>query len=213
MKRLSMIVISTLLVLAAAGCDDDPARPKDTTPSPYNDLTEKWHVLSNLERAYDERNIARYAEVFDQDNFVFHFNPGDVANGDTPEQWGYVEEYNSASNMFSGAGGQNNNPILSIDLTLKDVESATWTEVEDTRFPGESLWSATINYTYYIDTEADIQFITQGAPKAQFIVREIDGKWKLVTWYDLQGTYQARAQAASTRETTWGQVKVLYGGS
>jgi hypothetical protein len=206
-----MILIPALVLLAAAGCDDDPAQPRRIpTPSPYNDLTEKWHVMSNLERAYDERNVARYAEIFDQDHFVFHFNPGDVG-GDVPEYWGYTEEINSATNMFTGGGGHNDNPILSIDLTLMDIESATWTDVEDARFPGETLWQATVQYSYYMDTEADIQYITSGAPKAQLIVRQVDGKWKLVTWYDLEGTYQMQT-AAATQESTWSKVKALYSG-
>lgn len=188
-KRIASTALIVLLVGSMSSCifDPEPKPPDEKKADPWPELTTKEAVLTTLSRAYNERNISRYASIFDQDNFVFHFAPGDVG-GDVPEQWGYTEEYNSANNMFSGAGGTKDNPVLSIELTLSGITGATWTGVEDSRFPGETLKQATINYTYYIDTEADIQFITSGAPKAQFILREVDGKWQLVTWFDVEGT-------------------------
>jgi hypothetical protein len=191
-KRIASTALIVLLAGALSSCIFDPDEKKKDDggggETVYPELTTREAVLKTIELAYDDRNAPAYESIFDPDNFTFFFNPGDVASGETPEQWGFDEERQSANNMFSGAGGQNNNPILSIDLTLDGIDTATWTEVSDDRFPGESLWSATINYTYYIDTEADIQFITQGAPKAQFILRQVGDQWRLVTWYDLEGS-------------------------
>jgi len=197
------------LCLVLASCDDDGTGPGNTI-SPYQDQSQEWHVLANLQRACNERSVAHYADLFDPDNFTFFFEPGDVG-AQVPPYWRYPQELGAVTNMFTGDGGTKANPILSIQVTLLETEEAAWMDVQDSRFPGETLRRATVRYTFFIDTEADIQFIPQGAPRARLTVRRINGKWKLVEWEDLASTAQVQG-SGGTRESSWGKVKALYAG-
>ena len=212
MKR--FLTVSTVLLLCCAltACSDDKkTRPRLTPPDPdYKNLTEKWHVLHNLRQAYNEMNIVEYRKIFDEDNFIFFFYEGDVG-GHVPVQWGYAEETQSAENMFSRAGGIEDNPILAIDLTLFDHETVTWTEVPDPEgFPGETWYEAIVVYDFFIETADDIQYITSGAPTAIFTVRQIDGKWKLVRWRDRSSIAAVVSLPSSTEESNWSKLKALY---
>lgn len=190
-RRIASIALIALLAGSMTSCifDPEPKKKDDVVAvDKYEDLTEEWHVLNNLAQAYDDKNIDRYSELFDPVNFVFFFNPGDVGGEfNIPVQWGFAEDIQSATNMFSSAGGLEDNPILTIDLTLFDIEQAQWTDTSSPEFPGETLRQVTVPYDYFIDTVQDRQFITSGSPQAQFVVRQIDGKWKLVQWFDLDG--------------------------
>jgi hypothetical protein len=191
LKRIAALALAALFAGALTSCILDPdqdSKPPEPPKVNYKDLTEEWHVLFNLELSYDEMNIDRYSELFDPDNFTFFPDPSDVGKDGVPNQWGYAEEIQSATNMFSQAGGREDNPITSIDITLFDIEEAQWEdEINDIDFPGETLRKATVDYKFTIDTVGDKTFVAPAVtPRAQFIVRNIDGKWKLVVWYDLQ---------------------------
>jgi hypothetical protein len=181
----------------------------------YRDPCVEWNVLHNLERAYDTMNVDCYSELFDPDKFVFFPDPSDVGKDGVPNQWYYEKEIQSATNMFSGAGGRDDNPITSIDVTLYDIEEAQWEdEINDIDFPGETLRKATVDYTFTIDTVGDKTFVAPSVtPRAQFIVRNIDGKGKLVQWFDLRPSSTTLMQPgalAGSEETSWARVKALY---
>jgi hypothetical protein len=210
MPRIRTCATLLALCLVLASCDDDGAGPGNTL-STYEDQSQEWHVLANLQRACNERSVDHYADLFDPNNFTFVFDPDDVAGGEVPATWHYPQELGAATHMFTGDGGTQSNPILSIQVTLPGIEEATWTDVQDSRFPGETLRQTTVTYTFFIDTEADIQFITQGAPKAVLTVRKVDGKWKLVQWEDLASTALRRSPGGDQGHS-WGKIKALYAG-
>jgi hypothetical protein len=114
--------------------------------------------------------------------------------------------------MLGGGGGRDDNPILSINFQLAAIENAAWEEFEPDpdEFPGEMWYKTIVGYNFYIDTAKDIQYITSGTPRAEFIVREqADGTWRLVRWSDL-GSSASDATSTSTEETSWSRVKALY---
>jgi len=207
----AMLAALAIACLVFTACDDDPAEPKKVTPSAYQDLTQEWHVLNNLAEAYDDKNVTRFEELLDAASFVFYFDPGDVGGQlNIPTQWDYAAELQSATNMFTGEPGLNDNPILTIDLFLFDIENVAWSDVSaHPDFPGETLREAVVRYDYFIDTTKDLQHITAGEPVARLIVRNVGGTWKIARWYDQPGGALLRA-GASTEESTWGQVKALY---
>jgi hypothetical protein len=131
-----------------------------------------------------------------------------------PNYWEYGEEVQSATHMFTGDGGKNGNAITSIDLTLIDVETAEWTDVELAAFPGEALRQVMVSYEFVIQTAASRTYVEPAiTPIAQFIVRRLDEEWKIVQWYDRQQQYlQSGAERVSVGkgETSWGHVKNLY---
>jgi hypothetical protein len=207
MERFWTVACALLLIAGLSGCSDTEHRKPCTTCPPPPPPSEKWHALQNLELAYNDMNIVEYRKIFDAENFIFFFDVG----GSVPVQWGYAEETQSAANMFSHAGGIENNPILAIDLALFDIETATWVEITDPEgFPGETWYETVLEYDFDIETASGTHYITAGNPTCAFTVREIDGVWKLVRWRDRAVPGAASAAPASVEETTWGKLKALY---
>lgn len=185
-KRIATMALALLLIASLSSCIFDPKNTPDkkTPPIVYPPLTDKTAVLEWLSLSYNSRDIVRYKELLDQNDFVFFFSPGDYANGTTPESWGYQEEVTSATNMFNKGGGVNNNPILTITLDLVDFKNATWTEFDPEGQPG--VYETSVDYIFSIDTENDKTYVTKGGERAQFRVRQDDkGLWHLIQWNDI----------------------------
>lgn len=171
------------------------------TSTPYQDLTERWHVLYNLELAMNAMSSTRYIELLDPNDFVFFLDPNDIPPG-YPAQWDYTEEVSSATHLLDKTG-----TIQSIDLDLVGVENLYWTEVLD----NPAWWDVTVQYDYNVKAQY-VTYITSGTPSAELIVRKDgDGKWRLIRWWDKAGTFSAIAAIPSAVEpTTWTKLKFLY---
>jgi hypothetical protein len=82
-------------------CILDPKETKkEQKPGPtrnYQDLTERDHVLNNLELCYNEQNINEYARLLDDPNFTYYFSETDFADGKTPELWDRTEDFKSVT--------------------------------------------------------------------------------------------------------------------
>ncbi len=189
-KRIASLALAVLVVGSMTSCILDPSPsekpPDEDKKSDYKDRTEKWHVLHNINVAYNTMESVPYKGQIDEE-FIFFFYDGDVGSDDIPTQWDYGEEIASADEMLNKGPGKRNNPVLSISLELANIEQATWVEFDNIEgFRGETWHRVTVGYNFFIDTTNDIQFITSGTPNAQFTVREQpDGKWKLIRWRDL----------------------------
>ena len=216
------LIAAVFLVLSGLTCSEsDPEEPGPPPPPPtgYQNLTQKDHVLNNLELAYNERSFTRYAELLDDPNFVYFFSDEDYAVGRTPEQWGRAEDLDSHQRMFNP-----NNPVhkvLSIKLTL-EYPAGQWVETtpDQGQFPGETWYYKEVTYNLTVVVEAQPQNITYLAQnlKALFTVRRIEknGKqiWQIVEWRD-DVDLAARSSGQSTAgppRITWGQIKGAYGG-
>jgi hypothetical protein len=90
----SSLIAATALLLACAD-EENPVITDDGQQS-FQNLTQREHVLNNLELAYNERRFTPYDALLDP-NFTFFFSPGDVG-GNIPDQWGRAEELGVASN-------------------------------------------------------------------------------------------------------------------
>ena len=94
-----MLVVIALVAITP-GClfSPDKGKPKDDTDVPRTTIA---GVLTNLVNAYKDRDLDRYKVLFDQDNFMFVFDPVDVQDDpDIPPNWDWPEEENSTRNMF-----------------------------------------------------------------------------------------------------------------
>jgi hypothetical protein len=203
------IALVAIACLALAGCSDDSERPK-VTNSPYENLTERSHVLTNLVESYNRMNADRYVELLDGE-FVSYFYAGDVGKNGIPTDWGVEAEKASAREMLGGGGGRDDNPVLAIDFRLVGLGDATWESYEPQGYPGETWHRTTLQYDYLVDTSKDIQWITSGIPTATLVVREQpDGTWRLVECRDHYNGLRTNTSAAATEETTWGVLKALY---
>jgi hypothetical protein len=200
--RLVALALGLACTLLCA-CDSDTVRPKNVALPVYDDLTEKVHVLHNLELAVNQRDYAHYVDVLDPVDFVFFFA---TAGGGMPALWGYQEEIESAFKMFNKGG---THPILSIAVDLVDFETAQWVEFDPGDYPG--WYATTVYYKLAVETEGET-YVSPTAARAQFRVRQDDGdKWRLVYWHDYDRPAGAAAvSAAGVEGTSWGTLKLLF---
>lgn len=176
------------LILPACGSDDNrPVDPDPTVDTGFKSLSQPGHVLINLERSYNERNIVEYERLLDPDVFTFFFSDADAGAGRTPEFWGREDEIAATGRMFDpNYNGENR--ILSIELTL-NLDGPQWVETPREAFPDEEWLSIVVPYDYVIQAEPDLTWITSGVTRTSFTVRNIgdeeNPQWRLVEWRDL----------------------------
>jgi hypothetical protein len=202
-----------MLVLAMA-CEDDGVTPPPP-PSAYKDLSQREHVLANLELAYNRRELENYEDVLDE-NFAFFFYIGDVG-GDIPAQWGWTDEVAAHTNLFN-PGYVDTDPsdgtmpaCKKTALDLKWEEGVQWQEIP--QLNGEDWYATTVFYNFQFDIGEYDHLVNNPGSKAQFTVRnagtEEDPRWQLVEMHDLDQDLRSRT-AAGTEQSTWGSVKAIY---
>lgn len=193
LKRMTLLCTTAMLSSLLTSCIFD-ADKKDVPPPPgkvYEDLTERWHVLNNLELAYEDQKIQRYDAVLD-DNFTFFFFSGDVG-GEIPAQWGRAEELAANTNLFDKAyvdqdpsdGVQE--PCKKIKMDVQWESGLQWQKV--TQGGGEEWFTTTVFYNFQFDVGENDHFINNPGSKAQFTVRNAGTEqaphWQLVEFRDL----------------------------
>ena len=217
MKTIRVLsMIAALAVICLIACEDDPADPPVVPPSAFKNLTQREHVLNNVELAYNKRRLDKYDELLD-DNFTFFLYAGDVG-GDVPESWLRDTEIQANTNLFS------KDPlpapykqVLSIlmDVQWEDDQGnpdVVWVEFTP---PGltESWYTTTVRYDFKIELEGDLTYFNNPGATAQFTVRNAGTadapQWRLVEMRDL-GANLLASSAAATESSTWGSVKALY---
>lgn len=106
MNRTSRFDVRMLVIIAMVaitpGClfSPDKGKPKPV-PDEYQPRSTIAGVLANLVTAYKNEDLDRYKVLFDQEQFMFVFDPVDVQDDpDIPPNWGWAEEENSTRNMF-----------------------------------------------------------------------------------------------------------------
>ncbi|HXV14714.1 MAG TPA: hypothetical protein VEC56_10970 [Candidatus Krumholzibacteria bacterium] len=193
MKRLAFLLLPILLL---AACGDDPINPpiddgNGGTSLTLQDLSEKWHVLNNVEYAYAKRQSDVYDELLNAD-FTFFFAPGDVG-GEIPAQWNRAEESSATRRLFQ-SNAQSVPPAdpvcrsIRIDLQF-DKATMQWVEITPAAFPTETWYTTTVFYTFTFEMEPSDTYIAQPGAKAEFTVRNTgtdqDPHWELVGFRDL----------------------------
>ncbi|HXV14715.1 MAG TPA: hypothetical protein VEC56_10975 [Candidatus Krumholzibacteria bacterium] len=195
LKRSLMLCGLTAMALFLSSClldpDEDP--PGDDPPPALElkPLTEKWHVLNNIEYAYSRRVKSAYEELLNED-FTFFFAPGDVG-GEIPATWDRNEEFGATGRLFD-SNGQPEPPAdpvcRSIRLDLQyDPDQIQWVEKIPENFPAETWYYTTVFYTFTFEMLPSDTYIAQPGAKAEFAVRnagtEQDPHWELVEFRDL----------------------------
>ena len=216
--RTSRLILPALVLACAllpACGDDNPAAPP-SQPSAYKNLTSEWHVLANIETAYNDRNIRKYDELLD-DNFTFFLYHGDVW-GDIPPSWDRATEVLYTSRLFDpNYAGDFQCKSITMDL-LFDPNNVIWTDVtpDQNQYPGETWKAAVIYYSFRCDMVPDTQLESVAGARGRFTIRNAGTaqapKWRLVEMDDLgDGTLVNYASAMGVpQESTWGEVKALY---
>ncbi len=190
LKRSLLLCGLSIMVLVVSSCIFDPEEDPGTPPEPpakEENLTERWHVLNNIEYAYSKRNPNVYDALLSEE-FTFFFDEGDVG-GEIPEQWGRFDEFDATSRLFLSKT-QTEDPIcnqIKLDLVY-DQANLQWVEKIPENFPDEIWYTTTVNYTFTFQMEGDLTYVQNNA-KAQFTVRDTgptgSPHWELVEFRDL----------------------------
>lgn len=221
MKNNFLAGVTIAVLLLAPACEDDCIDCTPPPPSQYQDLSQKGHVLINLELAYNNRAISEYTKLLDA-TFTMFFSAGDFGSGSTPEQWGREDEVSANTNLLNPSyvdtdpsdGIQPRCVGVSLDVKWEDV--VQWQEIDSPNVPGEKWYTTTLIYAFQFDIEGDWHLINNPGSRAQFTVRNIIAgtdqapRWQLVEMRDLGSDVVARGASRSTEASSWGQIKALY---
>ena len=91
------------VTLVLSGCDSDTTKP-DPEPSPYLAPTSPENVVDNIVTAMNLRDADGYAANFDEEEFIFRFDPIDlILDNDLPPFWDYDGETAWSSNCFESS--------------------------------------------------------------------------------------------------------------
>jgi hypothetical protein len=196
--RVAVLVTAAATLFACDNGSPTPPPPKQIT---LKNLTEKSHVLDNIEYAYNKKQPDVYNALLDN-NFTFFYT--DAGSG-TPVQWGRDVEVPTTYALFSAAS--------LVDLDIHSENGLVWTETHPT--PGETWFYTTVIYEFTIKI-GDTTYIPNPGSRAQFTVRDTgptgsyQHHWKLVEFRDLGSPSVNATMSNATEPTSWGQVKALY---
>jgi len=184
-----MVCGLAVVVLMPLGCGDDSPTTPAGDGSAFLNLTQKWHVLNNIEVAYNKRDLTKYDALLD-DNFTFFLSPGDVG-GSIPSQWGRADEILYNSRLFDpNYSGAHRCRSIEMDLNLPDDKSTIpWTEITPASAPDETWYSTTVFYRFRFEMDPDTHFESVAGAKGEFAVRNAgtpeQPHWQLVEFRDL----------------------------
>ena len=212
---LLILVLALLAGMLACGGDDDTVTPTPIGPDwpVFQNRTEKWHVLNNLELAYNQRKIDNVRNLLDQD-FTFYLTDKDVQSG-LPEAWDRAVEISITTNLFSKDPPGEMPAVKSIRLDILWEDNLAWVETA-APINDETWYMATCFVNFKIEVEPDLTFISNNGTKAQFVVRNAgtdeQPRWTLVEMRDLGAPSSPSAVSAlmATEPATWGHVKALF---
>jgi hypothetical protein len=232
MKSILLLgLIAGLALFSVTGCDDDDIIRDcfDCSCDPvycerkFESLTEKWHVLNNIELSYTKRRIDKCEQLLDE-SFTFFLAAGDVYQG-LPEQWDRVVEMNASTNLFAVDPPA---PLprckgIELDIDWEDSNGrpkVIWAEVTG---PGDETWYTTaVYYDFQFDIEPDEYRISNPGAKADFTIRNAGTDeaphWQLVEMRDRGGlelpvgasSETSPRACSSCEQSTWGSVKAMY---
>ncbi|HEX6944073.1 MAG TPA: hypothetical protein VF128_14190 [Gemmatimonadaceae bacterium] len=205
LKRTLPLFFLLAITITAGSCIFDPKDTGGDDPAParpFLDRTEQWHVINNIELAYNRRLIEPYRNLLDE-SFTFFLSPGDVG-GTVPDSWGRDIEVQANENLFVQDPPGDLPPCKNIRMNIqweKDPASSkpepdpvllSWIRLDNSGANSDETWfTTTVFYDFDIrvdipNTEEDLTYQTNNGAKAQFTVRQdVDGKWKLVEFRDL----------------------------
>jgi hypothetical protein len=208
--RFVVFAFAMLTALCLHACDFGTLEPPVERPVTPDDPiipmppAERWHVLNNIEYAFQRRRPASYEEVLDE-NFTFHFSPRDVAAGQ-PETLTRAEDIAAVTAWFeSHLAEVPVYPIArSMRLDLKyQPDALTWIEIRPDDQPGHVWYATTVSYELIVEVEPDVTYVTPVGAQVEFVVHNVGSKrnptWKLLQLRDLAGADEANANSALAR--------------
>jgi hypothetical protein len=208
----AVLVVATAMLFACS--DGGPTSPPHSQTPQLKDLTQKEHVLDNIELAYNQRQVQWYNGLLDQ-NFTFFLSTHDVGGG-APASWGRETEISVHTNLFDKNFVGPAPPCQSIKMDL-NLDALQWTEVSPESAPAETWYTTTVYYHFTFQI-APNTFVSDNGTRATFTVRDAGPSgnyahhWQLVEMRDLgpETAVVARLAATATEPSDIGRVKGMY---
>lgn len=203
--------IAFMALMALSGCSDDD----DTVRPPAREDPRKTiaGAMQELIDAYEARDIDRYSALFDQDSFVFVFDPIEVNDPytDLPSNWNWIEEQSANRNMFQAPTVER----IQLTFILGTPEPATEQDAEEP-FPQGTMKVQVSEVNLLVDTRdpaggENLRYIADGDHAIFFLYPDqneiVDGVpiWKIFEWHDL-----TIGAPAPTIENSWGGIKYIF---
>ena len=187
MKLAFAVAILSLVVLCASVgraqvqmSDQGSASRADSS---YGDFSEKEDCIHNYARSCGERNIDRFAELFQTDcQFIYIIGKPDSDASVLPNEMlrkhNLQKELEATGQLFAAAR----------DLHL-EIENGTWTRLDSlSGNPCSDCWETTRGYslsaTFPASGEGEEPHVMSGHGHMKFIVSPVDGKWKILRHID-----------------------------
>jgi hypothetical protein len=182
----AILALSALFLLGGCGIFS-PDEPSDGggggNGGGYTNLKTPDSVLTNLVKAYNDRNYAEYDklrhEEFEFQFPVDEFDLAETANG----RWERVRDSGSTQRMFEGSPSKDGEIVQSIDLSMV-ADPIPWSDNVEAEFAGTQRRT----YTVRMDVTVSGGLIYQVRGKHEFYVAPVgegdNTQYKLRFWRD-----------------------------
>jgi hypothetical protein len=148
--------------------------------SSYGDLSNKEDCILNYERACNERNIDRYAELFNAHcEFISMMGKpdfdADILSGQMLRKADLQGDLESTKRFFAGVGG-----------IRFEIEGGTWMRLDSlSGDPCPDCWKTTRGYSLSATFgEGGESNVMKAQGHMEFIISPVDGKWKILRFID-----------------------------
>ena len=148
--------------------------------SSYADLSQKEDCILNYERACSERNIDRYADLFDaRCEFISMMGKpdfdADIFSGQMLKKADLQSELESTRRFFAMAAG-----------IRIEIEDGTWMPLDSlSGDPCSDCWKTTRGYSLSAAFgEGGESQVMNGQGCMEFVISPVDGKWRILRFID-----------------------------
>lgn len=208
---LPVLVLALFAGVLACGGDDSVTPPPPPERPTFQDRSEKWHVLNNIELAYNQRKISYYDALLDE-SFTFFLTDKDVLGG-LPDSWGRAMEVQANTNLFSKEPPEGLPRCKSILMDIQWEDNLSWQEVS-APIADETWYLAQLYVDFEISVDPDLTLVSNVGNKAEFVIRNggtvSQPRWQLVEMRDLGAPSGPSTTAMATEPETWGHIKAMY---
>ncbi len=178
-----VVVLSILVSCASAGSIRGQISEQESVSradSSYGDLSQKEDCILNYERACSERNIDRYAELFNAHcEFISMMGKpdfdADIFSGQMLRKADLQSDLESTKRFFAAVGG-----------LRFEIEAGTWMRLDSlSGDPCPDCWKTTRAYSLSATFgEGGESNVMKAQGHMEFIISPVDGKWKILRIID-----------------------------
>ena len=178
-----VVIMSLLIICASAGLTQGQISGQESASradSSYRDFSEKEDCILNYARSCSEKNIDRFAELFQADcEFIYMMGKpdfdADIFSGQILKKKDLQSELGSMKNFFGGVG----------ELRF-EIETGTWMRLDSlSGDPCPDCWKTTRGCSFSAAFgEGGESRVMKGQGHMEFIISPVDGKWKILRFID-----------------------------